>query len=382
MKKIFVFLAAAALVVSCNRLKENEYEIAGTIDPSFNGKTVVLEEQGGMTGFVPLDTVKIENGKFLIKGTATEPGIRYLSVEGKPEGKVFFILENGEIEIKVDKDTLYKSIQSGTYNNDRLQEYYKTMDVVRKKDAAFRKANQAAMMQAQQTQDTVTMNRLQKEYKKIGDENEKRSIEFIKKNPKAYINIFIMKQMLQMSSMEKAELKKLFDSLDADIKKTKDGKELTETFDKIAEQEKSMANVAIGKMAPDFSAPSPEGQLISLKQSLGKVTIIDFWASWCGPCRRENPSVVAMYNELHSKGLNIIGVSLDDDAATWKEAITADKLTWTQVSKLQKWEDPIAKLYGVGSIPATFILDASGKIVAKDLRGAELKAKVTELLGK
>jgi hypothetical protein len=171
MKKIFVFLAAASLVVSCSRLKENEYEIAGTIDPSFNGKTVILEEQGGMMGFVPLDTVKVENGKFLIKGTVTEPGVRYISVEGKPEGKVFFILENGEIEIKVDKDTLYKSIQSGTYNNDKLQEYYKTMEVVRKKDAAFRKKNQDAMRQAQMTQDTVTINKLTKEYKKIGEEN-------------------------------------------------------------------------------------------------------------------------------------------------------------------------------------------------------------------
>ena len=382
MKKIFVFLAASAFVASCSKLKDNEFEIAGTIDPSFNGKSVVLEEQGGMMGFVPVDTVKIENGKFLFKGTATDPGIRYLAFEGKPESKVFFILENGEIDIKVDKDTLYKSIQSGTYNNDKLQEYYKTMEVVRKKDAAFRKKNQAAMMQAQQTQDTVTMNKLTKEYKAIGKENEDRSVEFMKKNPKAYINIFIMKQMLQMSEMEKSELKKLFDGLDAEIKKTKDGKELSEAFDKLAEQQKNEANVSVGKVAPNFSAPNPEGKTISLKESLGKVTIIDFWASWCGPCRRENPSVVAMYNELHSKGLNIIGVSLDDNADKWKEAIAADKLTWNHISNLKKWDDPIAKLYGVGSIPATFILDASGKIVAKDLRGAELKAKVMELLAK
>jgi peroxiredoxin len=191
-----------------------------------------------------------------------------------------------------------------------------------------------------------------------------------------------MKQMLQMSDMEKTELKKLFDGLDADIKKTKDGKELSETFAELEKQAKSIANVGVGKVAPDFSAPNPEGKTISLKQSLGKVTIVDFWASWCGPCRKENPSVVAMYNELHSKGLNVIGVSLDDDAAKWKEAIAADKLTWNHVSNLKKWDDPIAKQYGIASIPATFILDASGKIVAKDLRGDQLKAKVLELLAK
>ena len=122
--------------------------------------------------------------------------------------------------------------------------------------------------------------------------------------------------------------------------------------------------------------------MVSLKESLGKVTIVDFWASWCGPCRAENPNVVALYNEFHSKGLNIVGVSLDKDAAKWKDAIAKDKLTWTHVSHLKFWDEPIAIQYEVESIPATFILDASGKVVAQDLRGPELRAKVLELLAK
>jgi peroxiredoxin len=134
------------------------------------------------------------------------------------------------------------------------------------------------------------------------------------------------------------------------------------------------------KLAPAFSAKSPNGTTISLKESLGKVTIIDFWASWCGPCRKENPNVVALYNEFHSKGLNIIGVSLDDDATKWKDAIAKDKLTWNHVSNLKGFEDPIATLYDVQQIPTTFVLDSKGNIVAKDLRGDELKAKVQELL--
>jgi thiol-disulfide isomerase/thioredoxin len=148
---------------------------------------------------------------------------------------------------------------------------------------------------------------------------------------------------------------------------------------------------AVGASAPpvgspnwraDFSAPNPQGKVVSLKESLGKVTIVDFWASWCGPCRKENPNVVAIYKELHAKGLNIIGVSLDKEKSKWTEAIAKDGLTWTHVSNLKFWDEPIAAQYGVQSIPATFILDASGKVVAQDLRGDELKAKIVELLAK
>lgn len=119
---------------------------------------------------------------------------------------------------------------------------------------------------------------------------------------------------------------------------------------------------------------------MSLKESLGKATLIDFWASWCPPCRQENPNVVALYNEFHSKGLNIISVSLDEFADKWKQAIEQDKLTWTQVSNLKEMKDPIAVQYGVTQIPTTFLLDASGKVVAIDLRDEDLKAKIKELL--
>ena len=120
--------------------------------------------------------------------------------------------------------------------------------------------------------------------------------------------------------------------------------------------------------------------MVSLKESLGKVTLIDFWASWCQPCRQENPNVVALYKAFHNKGLNIISVSLDEDAVSWKEAIVKDKLTWTQVSNLKEMKDPIALQYGITQIPTTFLLDVKGKIVAIDLRGVDLNRKVKELL--
>lgn len=113
---------------------------------------------------------------------------------------------------------------------------------------------------------------------------------------------------------------------------------------------------------------------------MGKVTLIDFWASWCAPCRQENPKVVTLYNEFHSKGLNIISVSLDEDAESWKEAIAKDGLIWTQVSNLKEMKDPIAIQYGVTQIPTTILIDANGKVIARDLFGADLDAKIKELL--
>jgi peroxiredoxin len=148
----------------------------------------------------------------------------------------------------------------------------------------------------------------------------------------------------------------------------------------LSERLAKINKLSIGAVAPDFTGPTPTGESISLKQSLGKLTILDFWAAWCKPCRIENPNIVALYNDYHDKGLNIVGVSLDRKAEDWKKAIEDDNLTWNHVSNLLFWQDPIAVTYNIRSIPATYLLDAEGKIIAKDLRGEALRAKVEELL--
>lgn len=391
MKKILLVLAASAFVMSCKNLADNEYEIAGTVDPSLNGKNLILEKQGPM-GFLPVDTVKVENGKFLFKGTVAEPTFHFISVEGKPENKLDLILEHGELAIEVDKDSLFKSKKSGTYNNDKLVEYVEMTKGFKKEEDAFKVKNRDTYMAAFQKQDQATMDKLNNDFKAIKEKREAKDLEFIKANPKAYINIFLVGQLA--SAKSPAEAKKLYESLDPELKKTEKGKELGKAFAETPAppvgpaapaapaEAPGKSNAEAGSTAPAFSALTPAGKQLSLKEAMGKVTIIDFWASWCKPCRMENPNVVAMYNEFHAKGLNIIGVSLDKEAANWKKAIADDKLTWNHVSNLKFWDEPIAKLYGVESIPATFVLDASGKIVAKDLRGAELKAKVAELLAK
>ncbi len=380
MKKIFLFVSAAALFASCSKTGDNEYIISGTVEGA-DGKNVILERQDENTpgNLVAIDTVKVENGKFEIKGTATEPAIHTLRIDTK-EGMVDFILEEGEIRVAVDKDTIAKTKVSGTYNNEELSKFKEDLKVtqkdVQKKSMAFQQANMQKMNQAQQSKDTAVVNQLMNEYKKIQEPLNNKYTNYAENNPKSFLSVLITESLFNFPEPDIAKIKKIYNSLTSELKNTKPGKSVKEKLD-------NLDAVEIGKVAPDFTAPNPEGKNVSLKQSLGKVTIIDFWASWCAPCRQENPNVVALYNEFHDKGLNIIGVSLDqpDGATKWKEAIAADKLAWTHVSNLKFWQDPIAKKYNVRSIPATFILDASGKIVAKDLRGEELKAKVKELLG-
>ncbi|MEX0272741.1 MAG: peroxiredoxin family protein, partial [Flavobacteriaceae bacterium] len=139
-------------------------------------------------------------------------------------------------------------------------------------------------------------------------------------------------------------------------------------------------STSIGSKAPEFSGPNPDGKQISLAEVKGKATLIDFWAAWCRPCRAENPNVVKVYNKYHDKGLNVIGVSLDRNAEAWKKAIADDGLEWNHVSHVAYFEDPIAKLYNIDAIPAAFLLDENGVIVAKNLRGPALEEKVSELL--
>lgn len=374
MKKILL-LATLSILASCNKIGENEYLITGNAQGVENGKMAILQVQNEM-GPVSKDTVKVENGKFEFKGKFSEgPEIGFILIESVNNGMVPFILESGEINISVDKDTIQKSKINGTENNDKFQEYNDGSSIIFKKMIAFQKANQQKFIEARKANDTSVINSLSKQNMDFQTQMDKFSQNFVEKNPTAFLSSLLLENFIGRQTLEAEKILKLYNNLSSDIKKTKSGIRVSEFV-------KKQKAITIGSSAPNFSAPNPEGKTTSLKESLGKVTIIDFWASWCGPCRAENPNVVALYNKFHGKGLNIIGVSLDKDADQWKEAIAKDKLTWTHISNLKYWKEPIVEMYDVKSIPATFILDSNGKIVAKDLRGAELKAKIAELLSK
>ncbi|WP_240723644.1 TlpA disulfide reductase family protein [Flavobacterium sp. J27] len=389
MKKILVLLVTAFAFTSCEKALENEYQITGTVKGLENGKKLILELQDDKGMPIAKDTAIVENNKFEFKGETVGLDVAYI----KPENGMLalpIILEEGKTEIEFDNDSIHKSKIGGTYNNTKFQEFNDKATQATKEIENFKKINSEKIKNAQMTQDTATINQIMKDFAVIQEKTQKdikeTYIAFITSNPKAYVSALLLESMLMGGGCTPEEAKGYYEKFDKSLLDTKVGKKIKQAIDSATTTEtktttETDAAVQVGAPAPDFSAPSPEGKTISLKESLGKVTIIDFWASWCKPCRVENPNVVALYNELHEKGLNIIGVSLDKDGNKWKEAIAKDGLVWNHISNLKHWEEPIAKLYHVESIPATFILDEKGNIVAKDLRGDELKTKVRELLG-
>ncbi|GAA4439241.1 TlpA disulfide reductase family protein [Ravibacter arvi] len=143
---------------------------------------------------------------------------------------------------------------------------------------------------------------------------------------------------------------------------------------------KRIKGISVGDLAPEFSLSDPDGKAVTLSSLRGKYVLLDFWASWCGPCRRENPNVVKLYDRYKSKNFEIYGVSLDKDKEKWIQAIKDDNLTWVHGSDLKYWNSNVAAMYGVNGIPATYLLDQEGRVIAKDLRGAALEKKLEELL--
>lgn len=386
MKKIILSLLAVASIVSCNKIGDNEFQIEGNANGLKEGRRVFLKMQDTLTSIlVNVDTVKIENGKFKFEGEVKEPSLRFIVIDSV-EGQVPFVLETGKITVAVNKDTIYKSIVGGTYSNEQLVAYSKETEKVQQNLQKFQEANREKIQQAQMSADTVTMNALMKEYKTYQDQFKEISLKHVEEHPKSFISLFFIKQFLNDPTFDLDRATKMYESLDPVLKNTVEGKSILKKLNGVKTAEKkndtSSAAVEIGTVAPEFSALSPEGKETSLKNSLGKLTLIDFWASWCGPCRKENPNVVALYNDFHAKGLNIIGVSLDEKADKWKEAIAKDQLSWIHISNLKGWDDPIAKRYFVDGIPATFLLDEKGVVIARNLRGDELRAKVASILSK
>ena len=169
----------------------------------------------------------------------------------------------------------------------------------------------------------------------------------------------------------------VFQTLNDSLRHALENNRFVEAFSREVDD---MKRLPYGSPAPEINLPSPDGKLISLSSLKGKIVVIDFWASWCGPCRREMPEMVELYKEYKTRGLEIYGVSLDENTDAWKSAIAGDHITWIQVSDLKKWDSKPVMEYGIEEIPQTVLIDRNGKIVAKGLDMNELKIKIQALL--
>ena len=233
-----------------------------------------------------------------------------------------------------------------------------------------------SMRDAYNSQDTAGLKSLEATQQQLFEEDKANKMELVRNNPGSIVSVMILQDMLNTQAYSSSEMKSLFEQLDPQIQTTPLAQQLKTSLDR-------MSKTDIGSKAPDFSAPTPEGDELALKDVLGKVTLVDFWAAWCRPCRVENPNIVNVYKQYHDKGFNIIQVSLDRPGQKdkWVQAIKEDNIgEWNHVSNLMFWQDPIAAEYGIRAIPAAFLLDEEGKIIAKDLRGPALGEKVGELL--
>ncbi|MEF3079595.1 TlpA disulfide reductase family protein [Winogradskyella poriferorum] len=382
MKKLLILLVVTLVFASCNESKETGYVINGNAEGIHNGVRVRLAQIDEKGKQVIKDSAVVMDGKFNIKGAVEEPGVYFLSADGTP-GNMVFMLENSDINIDFNSKMPMDSKVTGSESNKSYEDFQNGMLEFRKEgEAIMKRFQELGQEPAPETRDSI---------KKAMDNMRQRQsaypLSFVENNNDSYFSLNLIQLESSRPTFDVVKYKEIFESFPANLKESKRGQIVKQRLDELYKEYEKIAHLDLGKIAPNFESKTPEGETVSLNDLKGKVTIIDFWAAWCGPCRRENPNVVKVYEQYHDKGLEIIGISLDgapnqkDPKKAWLDAIEKDGLEWNHLSSLMYFNDPVAKQYNIKSIPATYILDEEGKIVAKNLRGAALELKIKELLG-
>ena len=317
-----------------------------------------------------VDSVPVKAGKFVFKGKTPEPNMYWITLKKTDNPGLIFFVDNTTISIEAQADSLANAkVKGGSTQTD-----YKTWTDMQFKFAETRKGLILQYNAFGQANDQVNAKRIIDTAGILERVYVKDIIKFIKTHPQSNIGAFaIWSVVLDWPKIE--EYDEMYNALSEQVKKGK--------FGKLAEEKIiTMKGITIGYPAINFTLPDVNGKNITLNSYKGKYVLVDFWASWCGPCRGENPAVVAAYQKYKDKGFDILGVSLDQNKEKWLQAIAKDNLTWTHVSDLKGWQNEVAKKYGVSSIPFNVLLDKEGKVLAKGLRGPALEAKLAEIFDK
>jgi len=364
MKSVFYLLTIAALMAACT--SEPRYTIKGDIAGSENEIFYLQRVVDGQ--IAPIDSAVSEKGSFKMTGTIDYPDLVQLVAMNKG-GRINFYLENAKINVNGQIDSLEAATISGSKTQDEYQSLIGASQSFNEQAMNIDKEYQIA----RPANDTEKMSQLEKEITDLEDKMVAMQKDFVKNNPSSYVAPAVLRSISYY--MEGEEIVGIISAMDTNVAKTPIVKELNDMAT-------AMKAVAVGQKAPDFTMNDVDGNPVSLSSKIGsKLLLVDFWAGWCNPCRQENPNLVKIYNQFHKKGFDIFGVSLDQQKQNWVKAIADDKLTWTHVSDLQYWNNAAARLYSVRAIPANFLLDETGTIIARNLRGDALLNKVNEILG-
>lgn len=356
MKKLSLLLIAGLLH---SGISMAQYEIKGNVG-SGNAEVVLTIKKEILT------QADMKNGKFLLKGKVSQPTAAHLSLKGQWEGTLVF-LEKARYSVSLNPEDSSWTVGGGGEMQRLHREYIAALEESGRKRAGYITGiNQAAR---EDNRGSVMIYRL--DIRKIDSVRNDIRNNFIRQHADSPLVAYYVYD--SMNDLDFEALREKYLLLGDKAKASEWGKLVTERYLKLQE-------IAAGSTAPEFTLNTPGGAPLSMYGVKAKIKIIDFWASWCGPCRANNPALVELYKQYKDAGLEIIGISMDSKTEPWEKAIRADGLPWLQVSSLQGWECPIAAQYLVSGIPALFVLDENNKFIAIKPTEEELKTILKDRL--